>query len=79
MLVLCLSISLYLYLCTEILLLQLDGSFISYVEVPGAEKLASVPRVCLGVNEVPAEGFCHAAMQSKVVRCIMGKDKGLES
>lgn len=69
----CTSCGLYLYLCAEILLFQLHSLFISYIEVPSAEQLAGIPRVCLRVNEVPAEGFCHAAMKIKLVRCTTGK------
>lgn len=72
-LVLYLSTLLYLYLCAEILLFQLHSFFIRYIEVPSAEKFASFSRECLRVNAVPAEGFCHAAMKIKFVRCIMGK------
>lgn len=52
---------------------QLHGFFVRYVEVPSAEKPAGVSRVCLGVNEVPAEGFRHAAMKIELARCVMGK------
>lgn len=63
----------------EILLFQLHGFFIRDIEVPIAEKFASIPRVCLRVNEVPAEGLCHAAMKIKFVICIMGKYVNLHS
>lgn len=69
----CTSCVLYLYLCAEILLCQLHRFFIGYIEVPSAEKFTSISRVCMRVSEVPGEGFFHAAVKIKFVRCVMGK------